>query len=198
MKKQIAIFLFLIFTAAGLAAETGYKGISWGSGEFFIELYEGKEESPLAFKLKESSVKVYEKQILGEKTNLYYTLMDDFGLISVFYSTDEKNTERLKTKLTSKTLVDEVPFYKLDDGTIELLKEMDEKDPERVYEYLIGYTMMSMAMGLETEYRYKRPYSTGEAQIFIYDYNDDTRLYIFENVVPGRTVVVYFPHEEDY
>lgn len=34
--------------------------------------------------------------------------------------------------------------------------------------------------------------------LYIYDYNDDTRLYIYDNVITGKAVVVYVPHEQDY
>ena len=38
----------------------------------------------------------------------------------------------------------------------------------------------------------------GDARIYIYDYNDDTRVYLFENVVKGVLFVVYTHHEQDF
>ena len=32
----------------------------------------------------------------------------------------------------------------------------------------------------------------------IYDYNDDTRVYIYDNIIKDKAVVVYVPHEQDY
>lgn len=34
--------------------------------------------------------------------------------------------------------------------------------------------------------------------IYIYDYNEDTRMYIFDNIVKGKSIVVYTEHEQDY
>ena len=34
--------------------------------------------------------------------------------------------------------------------------------------------------------------------VYIYDYNEDTRVYIYDNVITGKAVVVYVPHEQDY
>lgn len=38
----------------------------------------------------------------------------------------------------------------------------------------------------------------GKSTLYIYDYNDDTRAYIYENIIEGQTVVVYAPHEQDF
>ena len=32
----------------------------------------------------------------------------------------------------------------------------------------------------------------------LYDYNDDTRVYIYDNIIKDKAVVVYVPHEQDY
>lgn len=34
--------------------------------------------------------------------------------------------------------------------------------------------------------------------LYIYDYNDDTRVYIYDNIIKDKAVVVYVPHEQDY
>ena len=36
------------------------------------------------------------------------------------------------------------------------------------------------------------------ATLYIYDYNEDTRVYIYDNVITDKAVVVYVPHEQDY
>ena len=38
----------------------------------------------------------------------------------------------------------------------------------------------------------------GKSTVYIYDYNDDTRVYIFENLVEGLTFVYYAQHEQDF
>ena len=34
--------------------------------------------------------------------------------------------------------------------------------------------------------------------LHIYDYNDDTRIYIYENCIEDKAAVVYVPHVQDY
>jgi len=34
--------------------------------------------------------------------------------------------------------------------------------------------------------------------LYIFDYNEDTRMYVFDNLVKDKAVVVYVPHEQDY
>lgn len=34
--------------------------------------------------------------------------------------------------------------------------------------------------------------------LYIFDYNKDTRMYVFDNIVKGKSIVVYVPHEQDY
>jgi len=34
--------------------------------------------------------------------------------------------------------------------------------------------------------------------LYIFDYNKDTRMYVFDNLVKDKTVVVYVPHEQDF
>ena len=34
--------------------------------------------------------------------------------------------------------------------------------------------------------------------LYIFDYNKDTRMYVFDNLVKDKAVVVYVPHEQDY
>ena len=38
----------------------------------------------------------------------------------------------------------------------------------------------------------------GTGTITVYDYNDDTRVYILENVVEDKIFVIYLYHEQDY
>lgn len=198
MKKQITALFILIFIAAGLAAETGYKGIRWGSSGYIIDLNEGKEENPITKTFPGYTTKVYEKQLLGEKTNVFYTLLDNYGLFGVYYFTSEANNGKLKANLKNKNLVEIIKYPKMEPDAVERLKNRFEEDKDRLLEWAAGFTLMLLPFGLETEYRYEKPETTGDGLISIYDYNDDTRIYIFENIIPEKTVVVYFPHEEDY
>ena len=42
-----------------------------------------------------------------------------------------------------------------------------------------------------------KPTATSAA-LSLYDYNDDTRVYIYDNIIKDKAVVVYVPHEQDY
>lgn len=34
--------------------------------------------------------------------------------------------------------------------------------------------------------------------LYIFDYNEDTRMYVFDNIIKDKAVVVYVPHKQDY
>ena len=38
----------------------------------------------------------------------------------------------------------------------------------------------------------------GKAIVSVYDYNDDTRICIWENFIDGSVFVIYYYHEQDY
>lgn len=51
----------------------------------------------------------------------------------------------------------------------------------------------------ETGYEEIKPEPGNDTgKIYIYDYNEDTRVYLYENVVTDYAFVVYVPHEQDY
>lgn len=200
MKKQTIALFILIFTAAGLTAETGYKGINWGSAEFIITYYEGEEINPVPNKDNYYPM-LYKKTLLGEETNLFYLMQSEYGLLGVFYVTPETNNEKLKFNLRNKEKIYEYPFLR--DAENQLWKKAEEEFKEAIdypiVEYSIGFYMWQFAGAYEFEYKVQQFPTEGlEGIISVYDYNDDTRLYIFENIIPEKTIVVYFPYEQDY
>lgn len=200
MKKQITAFLILIFTAAGLAAETGYKGLNWGSSESLIVAKEGNEEYPVPEKSQIYPME-YDKKLLGEDTRFFYLVEKSQGLIGAYYITSEKNNDKLASNLRTKTKVREYPFVRDAENQLwtRTEKEMGSATIPWAVEFSVGYYMWTFAAVIESEMQYEEATGKGlEGKIIVYDYNEDTRLYIFENVLPGKTVVAYLPHEDDY
>lgn len=196
MKKQTIAFLILIFMAAGLAAESGYKGIPWGSNEAIVEFYEGTKQTPINLSADGNKIKVYKKIMLGDETNVFYLMSGDIGLLGVFYITSNKNNEKLTFNLKSKNKFQELPFFK--DKNDEMRKATREViDDEMMVELSVGLYIYSFAGELETNGRFENEMK-GDGLLSIYDYNDDTRLYIFENVIPDITIVGYIPHIDDF
>lgn len=192
MKKQIGILIFLILIAAGLAAETGYKGTDWGDSEDWIIRAEGRapdyEEDYGEF-----NFYIYEKILLGEKTNLFYAIHNKYSLLTVFYNTSEKNNPKLHRLIGNMRKLHSVPFTQ----DIPWLTEEFKENSERTQECVNGVMLTLAVADIEQNYKYELPETEGNGNLSIYDYNEDTRLYIFENVIPEKTIVVYYPHYED-
>ena len=60
------------------------------------------------------------------------------------------------------------------------------------------YSIIMLGIRIDGIEELKNDEGNGKSTVYIYDYNDDTRVYIFENLVEGLTFVYYAQHEQDY
>jgi hypothetical protein len=200
MKKQIIALLFFICTAAGLAAETGYRGHEWYSlSSAFPRTGREKIEQPGWMK-----TIIYTKEILGEPTCLFFGFSFDYEeLINAGYIISEGKTTELKNQLKGKkkkeVKINLGDFSNLD-KQIEEAKRTDEEyasygEKEEKHFY---FDQFSWLVQMLEEYGTADIEDNPNAVLTIYDYNNDTRLYLFERAIKGKIVVVYVPHEQDY
>lgn len=194
MKKQInALFIFL-FIAAGLAAETGYQGHKWYEtiNNFSRSNRIKFEEDPLYGLIYPLA---YYKNIEGEQTILYYGFDTEyFEFISAGFTVTQKTAKKIKAKLGP-----EISIYKVstEDRTAEDLDfEGKEEDIKPYKDCYIFVDLRSIAYGIDLGYA--NEYPTGEGLITVYNYNDDTRVYVFENLYDKRTTIVFMPYEPGY
>lgn len=196
MKKQIITLLFLICIAAGLAAETGYRGFEWGTSEFLFELKAGDEFETIKEEGSPFISKAYKAKLLGEERRLHFYFTNNM-LCSAIYLIPAGQTNQLINNLEGKKLLAQVPTPA---GASEQMTEglKEYKGTEIQKEYLLGISVLYFCSLIDEADLSKLEKQEAENQIYIYNYNDDTRIYIYKNFIKDTTVVVYFPHEQDY
>lgn len=195
MKKQLIALFILIFTAAGLAAETGYQGHKW---------YESSENfsNTNSIKLTEEPMsgwniyRAYYKKVQGERTIALYgfnSLYKEFTCVGYTISTNA--AEKLKKELGT-----EIAKYKIttEDRTEKELEddpgfEVQEYELEVYRDFFICSELLNIANAIEAGYADE--IEPGEGTVIIYNYNDDTNVYIFENFYDKRVTVIYIPTE---
>ena len=195
MKKTIAIFF--LCCSLSLFAETGYRGYKW---------YSNKNDFPKTGRLDTSKITgwedilIYKKQVLEEPNFLYYGFtFDDEEFIDAGYVIQNDKTPELKKQLKEKIIKEiKVELGDLDEQlaeakiTDEEAREYGEKEDNHFF-----YDQLSW-IALMLERNGTGDIEEGPGLLTIYDYNNDTRIYLFEGAVTGKTVVVYVPHEQDY
>lgn len=201
MKKQIITLLFLICTAAGLAAETGYRGFEWGTSEFLFDIKAGEEDEPIETKDLPISTKVYRTKLLGEERNLYYYFANDM-LVSALYFIPAELTDRLlnnleDNKLIAQRSVEEEIVKQFEEGVKQIFTNEEEQD-QNLRNFMLGSLFITLCFQIDDADFNQLEKQEGECLIYIYNYNNDTRLYIYKNITKGKTAVVYIPHEQDY
>lgn len=185
MKKQITTLLILFLTL-GLYAETGYAGIEWGTAKNKFKFEEELEGAG-----------IINKTMLGEETRVFYSFNNKNNLDGISYSISRKKTSQLINRYPYEKRIGSI---KIDTLTKEdLYKDLGElAENEKLLEEYISIVLCSNAAPLCDVRMGQGKRGYGDCTVHIYNYNDDTRVYIFENLVEGRTFVYYTFHEQDY
>ena len=198
MKKTIAILLF--FIGCMLYAETGYRGHEWYSlSSTFPRTGREKNEQPGWMK-----TIIYQKEILGETTFLFYGFSFEYEeFINAGYIIPiEKHYD-----LVAELYPTKYNIYKINLGDYANLEEQIEEakrndDDYKNYgekeEYHFFYDQLSWFALMIEQYGIEEIQENPNATVIIYDYNNDTRLYLFDGAIKGKTVAVYVPHEQNY
>ena len=202
MKKLITTLLIL-FLLLGLFAETGYQKHQWYSNPGDFPKY-GRIEYKETPSYGINWPYIYKAEIQGESTFVYYCFSGLFEAFQIpefisagFYLTEKNAKEYIKKTLQNKTKVGVIEAFDID-----LYREAEEGMPEEINDFFMLADFTECAkyaeeFGIEKmnqeSQEVKKPNSK-ISYISIYDYNDDTRCYIFENFVPGRTAILFGPH----
>lgn len=199
MKKTIAILLFLIGSVF-LFAETGYRGFEWGTSEFLFELKAGENDAVI--NLDPFKAKVYKTKLLGEERELYYIFYQEY-FSAAFYIIPSEVTEKLLNNFDKKNRLAFIQTEKIDFNYDEAIKQNiqneDASTAKRQVDFIIGLQTISFCAEIEKKADLtKAQNQEAESQLIIYNYNNDTRVYIYKNMFDGKTIVVYYPHEQDY
>lgn len=195
MKKIITTLLFLLLVF-GLFAETGYNKRAWLTKKGNLNLQFATEQGNDELWQK---TEVEKKPIIGSETLVYYHFLNDY-FFAVSYFLPLEKTEKVKSKF--KELIYSTPSYSLskDEYANNMLAAGVYKDLNEV-DLKLNKTFTNCALDLELNGRESISMlvqNNGKGLISIYDYNDDTRVYLFENFLKDITIVVYTYHEQDY
>lgn len=199
--KKTFFSLVLFFCGILMFAETGYRGHEW---------YKDTTDMPSYGKIAISNKKLwldvcllYKRNILDDYTYLFYGYYKG-DLESAGYLIPKDKTQQVKDKLKDKKKNE----YKINiDGLSNIDKKLQEfkqsiTDKENYKEQednLFYFSQLSYYASMIEIFGFnglldKKPNLT----LTIYDYNDNTRCYIFEGAIKDKTVVIYLPHEQDY
>ena len=185
MKKTITILLLLSCFVVTFA-ETGYAGKQWMSKSSDLPYLEADEDT-----------KMIDKKMLGIDTTVYYHFSAK-RLMAVSYSLPISKTEQAKSNY--KNLVDTYKLEVLTQTKWKVLlisgNKINSESTTDDIDRASNKAIYLLARGIELNNVDK--IDNGDARIYIYDYNDDTRVYLFENVVKGVLFVVYTHHEQDF
>ncbi len=191
MKKTLFIIL-LLSCFAGAFAETGYANNQWG--DTYLEVL--NKTSAIEYN---SDTHFKRKVMVGVETNVFYHF-DNEDFIGVSYSLPKEKTEEIKSKF-SKIITSQktqtIPKKKFIETIKKDVNLLEKYNTDNISFISDKYAFLQ-ARKIETVGTSQYIDNNGTGNLYIYDYNDDTRVYIFENFVEGITFVVYTYHEQDY
>jgi hypothetical protein len=194
MKKAI-LFIFLLSVFFGAFAETGYNKHAWGTKKSDIKL---KSETKPGKDSLWKDTKAENKSILGKMRPVYYHFFND-SLGAISYTLPIEKVKNFQNKMKEKVFETQAESEDID---FILVSCKEEKIIPEIQDIDLDLNKIVAITTLEAEndgYEEIDPAPENAAgRIYIYDYNDDTRVYLYENVVTDYAFVVYVPHEQDF
>ena len=215
--KKIFVVALLIFNFV-IFAETGYTGTEWYTPKNIV--IKSLLLSPVG-NGDNAFIYIKEKNILNERTVVcyYFSAPDDlskaedfsidelFQLTGIGYLIPKEKTELLLKKYNIQvsklfiknmkknlnTLVNKVIIEDKENKI-----NIDKLDLQKAFLCYVSLGFEKDGIASDEDFQIVEKPDANTGTIYIYDYNDDTRVYIYENVIEDKTFVVYVPHEQDY
>lgn len=220
----LTIFSFVAYTETGYRGLQWYDSVERCSKIGYLEPYfenGSVEDILLSDILNTSSFQTIKKRyvpVLGKLNYISYLFKrfkNETCLVGVSYTvtTDQikEIINRFKVVRKYKTSKEMILTYWFEDETLTSLGlSLDLEDmPQALYELgeqldcfiesdnyeLFGEDSFSSHQNLEIANKQNENLS---GTLYIFDYNKDTRMYVFDNIIKDKAVVVYVPHEQDY
>lgn len=210
MKKLFFTFILVFCLAAGFA-ETGIDGTAWRTNRKKLNFGDLADNWNITA---DTQIVSFSTIILGKKEIECY-IFEEEQLKGVCYCIPEKSVKELLTKLDKTKKVLEIKtqtfstldlmekhfFYKKNKNTPSFYSE--DENIKKAFRILLGeFEIYSIANKTEqTGYKNiskANKKAPGTGTLYIYDYNDDTRVYITAGNVDGLAFVAYVPHFKDY
>ena len=194
--KRFLILLLFVFLLFGLYAETGYDGKQWRTKKGELSFYNKvtPDESQI-WVVTEAET----RPILGEDTRVYYHYFGN-ELENISYTIPKEKTDLLKEKLEKRSICfDEQNLITItDEYSLQLLKTLgiEETNIELGQNFLISYFVTLCEHSNNHYYTWYIFSDEGSGKFSFYYYNDDTVVYIYENFIKDKTIVVFSYHKE--
>ena len=204
MKKIIFTLLFLFITV-GLFGDTGtgYNNLNWNTPRDRVAFGENTEY------WKEGNIEIasFTDVVIGQSTIKSYIFTNGkFNGVTYFYF--QKDTEELLERFNNKKKI----FEKFVDvalegevtSTLEYIELPDyakkDENGKRAFEIIIAESMIWEIAKMTEEDGYKSIDESKEqnTKLYIFDYNEDTRVYILTGGLYNVGFVAYVPHRQDY
>lgn len=193
MKKTLTSLL-LIVLSFGLFAETGYNGLKWNIKKEILN-----QQKRLSTTEESSNIEIEERAILGTKTKIYYHIPAG-ELWAISYTIPKEKTHQLLKKYKKENLIikTKTPSRTKNEILEDLKNEGDDLPADFDAFINEGYYLLVFSVEEEGIDYLINDTDSGKGILYIYDYNEDTRVYILENQIEGLTLVYYTYHEQDY
>lgn len=200
MKKIFTSFIIFIM-AITLAAETGYKGFQWWE----TTKKEVSNQIDITLKRQDEQFEYYANttRILTKSTEVYYSFFEGI-LTNVSYVLDysQEMRDTLLSRFNKPTIYRSLPL-----DTFNCLEADDNYVKENTPDIIMGYSIITTLFEVGDDehtsiisdaIEYGQKEKTSDMEMFIIDYNQDTRVYIFSNFIKGSIIVIYTPHAQDF
>ena len=200
MKKIFTSFIIFIM-AITLAAETGYKGFQWWE----TTKKEVSNQIDITLKRQDEQFEYYANttRILTKSTEVYYSFFEGI-LTNVSYVLDysQEMRDTLLSRFNKPTIYRSLPL-----DTFNCLEVDDNYVKENTLDIITGYSIITTLFEVGDDehtsiisdaIEYGQKEKTSDMEMFIIDYNQDTRVYIFSNFIKGSIIVIYTPHAQDF
>ena len=228
MKKIFSLILLLVlgfsaFAETGYRGLQWYDSVERCSKIGYLTPYfkDGSVESILLKDALQESMTIRKNEtvILGRQNNVTYIFKwagnDNYWLTGISYIVSPDQIKEIINRFIAvrkyKTLKKMIYGFSFEDETLTALglspdlddipQEIDNLslqiecfgDVDYYEEYGEGALFSAMKLELANEQNENYP-----GTLYIFDYNKDTRMYVFDNLIKDKAVVVYVPHEQDY
>lgn len=201
--KKIILFLILVNVLNFGFSEKGYDGAQWFTNKEFIDF---KDLSEWQIDT-DASVYFCETIALGDSTVKSFIIQNN-NLAGVSYLIPANRVEELTRKLgeTNKLREIKTELFSKKDVTDKLkeFKTLPEtiKSETKAFIIISEYYLWQIGNYCERMGYMNIPQKTDDKDsvgtLYIYDYNDDTRIYISVGNVGNFAFVAYVPHHKDY
>lgn len=211
MKKTFLCIIFICCLLCGFA-DTGYSGYEWNTP---ITRYNENDENLCVWeKTPDITILSFSNVIMGNPSIKSFYL-ERQRLKAITYCIATEDLEELINNLSEKKKIVEIKTFLFSKNDVfnemkecisneNIPSQIDRTKEKTNLFFLITEELKTVEFAQKCEIEgYKtlkkeNANKDGVGTVYIFDYNDDTRIYILSENIEGLTFVAYVPHHKDY